>query len=77
MRKPYRNILTVSVLITVFLFLYDTLNKNNHGLTAWQRVQEIAIYGLVYIVSIFCVASVLYFCTGKLIQLIRKIAEKR
>jgi hypothetical protein len=73
MQKPYRNILVISVFITVFLFFYDTLHMNRHGLTAWQRVVEIAVYGLVYIISIFCVASVLYFCTGKLVQLIRKI----
>lgn len=62
MSKPYRNILLSSIMVTAILFAYDySHDPGRHRLTVTQKLLEGALYGAVYILLIFGVASLLYF----------------
>ena len=72
MRHPHKKIFIASVFITAVLAIYDiTFDSNNH-LTILRKAGEVAVYGIVYVLLTFAIASSLYFCISKLVQMIRK-----
>ncbi len=70
---PYRKIFVVSIFITIILFWYDWRNDTHRDIAFGQRAWGILAWGCIYVLSIFIVASVLYFCISKLSRLLRKV----
>ncbi len=67
MRKPYKNILLSSVMVTAILFGYDySHDPGRHRLTVALKVLEGLLYGAVYILLIFGVGSLLYFLASRI-----------
>jgi hypothetical protein len=73
MGRPYKRIFLLSVVITILLFGYDyTHDPGRYRLTLSQKMLEAVLYGAVYILLIFGVASALYFTFSKIVKRLKK-----
>ncbi len=70
--RPYIRIFVVSVVITALLFWYDFRHDATGGVSSRQMVFDIAVWGSIYALAIFAVASVMYFLASKIVPLIKK-----
>lgn len=66
MGKPYKKILISSVVITLLLFAYDYFHDGGSKQPLTQTLIDVAIFGTLYVILIFAVASGLYFLASRL-----------
>jgi hypothetical protein len=70
--RPYKKILVISVVMAIFLYWYDHKQAASQQLTLKQQALEIVIWGSVYTVSIFVVASLMYFLVNVAMKLMKR-----
>ena len=70
--RPYKKIFIISIIITTLLFWYDRHKDYKSNLNPWQKFIEIIVWGSLYVITIFIVASLLYFCFAKISGWIKK-----
>lgn len=75
---PYKKIFISSVVITTLLFWYDFKYDAAPEATTKQMMADIAIWGTAYVIAIFLVGSLLYFCCAKIALLFKRaVASKK
>ncbi len=72
--RPYKKILVISAIMAILLYWYDHKQAATQQLTVKQQALEIFIWGSVYTVSIFLVASLMYFLVGIAMKLLKRKA---
>lgn len=73
---PYKKIFVISAVITVALFVYD-YQRYIISRPTKQLAFDLALWGGMYTIAIFVVASLMYFCCGKLVLLFRSLFSRR
>ena len=75
--RPYRKILIASFLLTCVLFGLDYMNDSSPHITTRQILFDIVVWGSLYVIAIFIVASLLYYCCNKLAILFSKVFSRK